>query len=764
MGNFDDAYMSYQQDIAEPPPQPPLIDPAVDNVEQPALAPAPEPTAAREIPPIPDPRLGPTDLSQPSLTNYDPTLREQGRAWTQDTLVNIMGVDLGTAQRFSENLWGNEHSNNGTLGIGLGDFLMVPGVQEGIRQFQRGYNTGSNADMAIGGLIAASEALPLAGTVMKAATSQPVLDFLGTALKRYDAGQSPLPASGRQATGGVPFAPEVSANNLRLHQNRLLKFEETGTPYPGGPKNERTVIPAPAGSGLPDFALGKITPDDWVVRTEQLMTPQEIQASAKWYDEVYGGFLAKTGGDQEQSSKLMGAWLAAQQNESPANAMTNVLFMQEQLNRGVPLNQIQGKGLPSANSAALSVLTGEDIKKGVGQKISDFIDAGEGRDVRSIMGNDPAGGRPFVVDIHTGRDTGLVDQKLVNHLTRLGYDVPDSVIIDLGAGGIKGPMYENRAIFGRQLTDHLNEIGWQGKNDWKPREVQAIGWMGLTRMYGTNNMGGDVASSFGRNTRRVSMEAAPGAGSPADIKYGQRFGALPFEQQRDITTQLTNSAIDKVSAKTGINLGNVVHATGGWMDTTNASTVQQAISSKEGAIEAGRHLGVMLQQEEVWVNSVKGMTKNPKGYAMDFIEDGSTKLRDNETLMEFWSRVQAADDSGLIGGFQPIEDAAGNVGIRVLVKKGGKGARAAVDNISNKLDDIVSDLDYNIGLDISEAEITILKNNWKEAPDGSGYFSKGNNERQGLASDQGRSSLNSDRQELEDFFGSLIDAAEGASQ
>ena len=32
------------------------------------------------------------------------------------------------------------------------------------------------------------------------------------------------------------------------------------------------------------------------------------------------------------------------------------------------------------------------------------------------MGNSPDGGSPFVVDVHTARDTGLVDRKLLNHL------------------------------------------------------------------------------------------------------------------------------------------------------------------------------------------------------------------------------------------------------------------------------------------------------------------------------------------------------------
>lgn len=131
------------------------------------------------------------------------------------------------------------------------------------------------------------------------------------------------------------------------------------------------------------------------------------------------------------------------------------------------------------------------------------------------MGNSPDGGSPFVVDVHTARDTGLVDRKLVNHLKRLGYEVPDNIILDVGEGGIKGPMYENRAVFGRELTEHLNSISWQGKNDWTPQEVQAVGWMALSnKLTGEGGRGGNTATAMTRNTRRISMEVDPGEGSP----------------------------------------------------------------------------------------------------------------------------------------------------------------------------------------------------------------------------------------------------------
>ena len=248
---------------------------------------------------------------------------------------------------------------------------------------------------------------------------------------------------------GIPFDKQVTENNLRLHKMRLEKVKQ-GVPYPGGPKNERTVIKAP-NENLPDFVVGKITFDDWIKRTEKLLTKEEIMTEKDWYQDVFKEFDKLAGEDQATLRKIGEAWLSAQQNETPATAMTNVLFIFEQFKKGVPRSEVKGKGLPSANKIASDIIYGETITGGAGQKISDFIDSGYGKSTRSIMGNSTEGGSPFVVDVHTARDTGLVDRKLLNHLKRLGYKVPDNIILDVGEGGIKGPMYENRVILDKSL-------------------------------------------------------------------------------------------------------------------------------------------------------------------------------------------------------------------------------------------------------------------------------------------------------------------------
>ena len=578
-----------------------------------------------------------------------------------------------------------------------------------------------------------------------------------------------------RSEGGVSLSEAKTNESLRLHQKRIENMNEKGASYPGAPKNPRIVIKAPEGSGLPDVVIGAATPDDWRIRIETAMTPEEIHAASKWYDHVYDEFNRVTGGNEEESRKLAKAWLSAQQNASPEAALDSVIQIYEQVQRGVPVAKLKGTGLPGADAAAIAAILKTPIKSGVGQKISDFIDSADNKNVRTIMNNDPSGGSPFVVDVHTGRDTGLVDQEYINHLTRLGYDVPDGVIRDLAGGGIKGAQYENRVLFGHQLTDHLNDMNWMGRSDWEPREIQAIGWGQLTRMYGDASAGGDVVGAVQRSTRRISMEVDPGEGSPWALKYGDDYKALDEPARYAINEQVTARAVDLVNEREGINLSGIVHGTGGWELYTNPSTVQQGVISRGTARSAAARLAYYLNQTEVWVNSAKGMTKAPAHYGIDIVEDGSQNLRDTDKLLELWEAIVEADPTGLIRGYQPIEDMAGNVGIKIIVdhdamkawavanKSNLAGAREAVNEFfTRKLDDITEGLDYDVRHQLNEIELDKVRNNWTEAPDGQSHLE--NIRDAGRSSDpaQGGTDIDLDRAELEKLFGDLIAEGRGS--
>ena len=598
-----------------------------------------------------------------------------------------------------------------------------------------------------------------AGTTLTSGVDPtPAIEAALSYASRLAKGEQPV-----RSEGGLAPNPEKASNELRLHSNRLAAAQDGGKPYPGAPKNPRTVIKAPADSDLPDVVIGQIRPDDWQQRIEKAMSPDEINEAATWYKKVFAEFRKQAGGDPKEMAKLTDAWFAGQQNSNPSQTLNDVLFVYEQIKRGVKKEDLKGKGLPSANKIVFDILTGGEVSGGAGQKISDFLDSGYDKNVRSFMNNDPMGGSPFVVDVHTARDTGLVDPVYLNHLNRLGYDVPENVITDFGQGGIKGPMYESRALFGKELTDHLNNQNWIGRSDWEPAEIQAIGWMQLSSMYGQSNTGGDISDAFAVNTRRISMEVDPGEGSPWASKFGQDYTDLSDADKISINDAVTARAIELVNKQQGIELGQVVHGTGGWEMFQNASTVQQAIASKQSAVEAAARLGLLLNQTEVWVNAPKAMTKNPKHFAVDIIEDGAETLRDSGKLRELFGAITEADQNELFRGYQPVL-IDGKPGIRILIDdtaiknsplSKAKAQEYIMGFADKQLTEITDNLDMNVEVDIMEADLTKLRNDWTKDKDGGGY--KNYLSRQsGEDAVAGGSVLDTDRGELENLFGRLI--------
>ena len=552
------------------------------------------------------------------------------------------------------------------------------------------------------------------------------------------------PAS--QNTSGLVFPTKDIETRLRLKQQRNDALAK-GKALPGEPKNDRIVIPAPEGSNLPDFVVGKVTVDDWKSRVESVLKPEQIDEYSRWYSEIKDTFMKYTGGDEKKADRYMNAWLVANQNTSVDSAMANALRQAEQFARDIPESEMLGGGLPTATEAARRALKNEPITSGVGAKIADFVDSAANKGTRAFYGNDAQAGQPFVVDIHTARDTGLVDPILLNHLERLGYKVDkDAIKVDFQAGPTD-TQYENRADFGRMLTQTLNDTAWQGRNDWKPHEVQAIGWMAMTRL--TADAADNTTSALERNFRRISMEVAPGEGSPWAKKFGEKFAALPVERQYQVTQNVTNRAVDMAKTITGVDLRGLVHGTGGWENFQNPAAVAQTLATREGAEYTANVLGYLLQQTEVWVNSVKGMTKNPKAIAVDILEDGSQNMANNNGLRQVWDLVTGADPTGMIKGYQPIRTVDGKVGIRIIVDQGGANRMTDIQSaLEGPIGQALKSLPFNIKARGYEAELVKARNDWKESANGELYL--------GRLADLGRgrapTNLDSLRQELENLF------------
>ena len=566
---------------------------------------------------------------------------------------------------------------------------------------------------------------------------------------------------------GLVFPKEKTDNNLRLHEMRLKKITEGKIDaYPGNPKNDRIVLQPPEGSNLPPITIGKITFEDW--ESKILSDRGQIMEDANWYAKIWDHFDVMAKGDKKIRETLTKAWLSGQQNETPSSALANVIYIYEQFKRGIPFDEVKGKGLPTADEAIKSIIYGKEITAGVGQKISDFIDAGYGNTTRAIMGHNSAGGSPFVVDVHTARDTGLVDPIYLNHLKRLGYVIPDGVQIDFGEGGVAGTKYENRSLWGQDLTRYLNEKNWMGKNDWTPTEIQAIGWMNLTRMYSGLGQGGDIESALNRNLRRIAMEVDPGEGSQWDIQFGDQYRSLPDDKKFKINELVTKKAIEFVNKLTGIDFSSNVHGTGGWELIQNPSTVQEAYMSKESAKEAAALLGLFTNQTEIWVNSTKELTKNPQNYSLFIIEEGSTDLRDSKTLTGLFERIINNDPIELFRGYQPIM-VNGQPGIQIIIDKDTISKAIKEKRIkkaevlpyieefsTNGLANATKDLDFAVKNYISETELEKLTNDWTKQKNGQSFINYISEKFKSIAEDTGRSNIDYFREQLTEFLFQLI--------
>jgi hypothetical protein len=312
----------------------------------------------------------------------------------------------------------------------------------------------------------------------------------------------------------------------------------------------------------------------WVEETEAWYSDKEIDAAAAWYGELHDMFVAEFG--EADAPKMMLAWLSAQQNESPGGAVRNTYRVKDGI---AGLTHMKKGGL--ADDKLRSVFMDTIPDGGYGAKLSDFVDAGMGKKTRTYMGDDPAGGRPFVADVHTGRDSGHVDQQTLTRLKNSAERgkltvngkpakvkvtrsknltvkdqvkvVPEEIEIiypggrrtitrDL-TGSPSNNTYEGIAEWGENLTAYLNKTKWKGRTDWSPEQVQAVGWMRVLRQYGLKEA--TLASSLDENTYRISAEVDYGLSSSLRELYPE-FSSFDEDTKTAITRTVMEKTIPEI--------------------------------------------------------------------------------------------------------------------------------------------------------------------------------------------------------------------------
>jgi hypothetical protein len=484
----------------------------------------------------------------------------------------------------------------------------------------------------------------------------------------------------------------------------------------------------------------------WIEETEAWQAPAETAAYRQWYRELKGYFTEIFG---DRAGEMMMAWLAAQQNVSPGGALGNVFKVEDRL-AGIGT----GKKGGLADGKIQGVLLGEVPEGGFGPKLTDFVDAGFLREYRTYMAKQPAGGRPFVADVHTGRDSGHVDQQTLTRLKQRADEgdlfidgkptrvkvletktvkqgsktviVPERIRVipegskgfDVGVdmrGSPGGPKYEGISEWGNAMTDHLNKIGWRG-GEWTPAEVQAVGWMRVLRQYGLPEP--TVLSALQQNTSRIYAEVNYSSGNLLPANY-PAFDALSPDVQRAITMDVVTQTVNELAPIIGgsLRVQRVSAGTGAWGNMRSPTTVIEALGSAEATDLFGLALATASEQAATMSATFGVGGKNSR--ALSFKKKSGEKFTDAE--------MQSIIDDAGVSGYTMQQLPGGDTGLIADATKDFKPKGLTEARASQVLKRLLAWADSS-GIDIEvrdvSARVTSYGNNWKNNTDGQAYLSE----------------------------------------
>jgi hypothetical protein len=516
-------------------------------------------------------------------------------------------------------------------------------------------------------------------------------------------------------------------------KNPSLRLEVNGKPIYIGKDSER---------GGKSF-------EGWAEETSEWFTDQEISNAAGWYDSLKSKFTKEFG--PKRGPKMMLAWLASQQNESPAGGVRNTFRVIDRLT-GIK----SGKKGGLADEKLEAIFTDTLADKGLDAKLSDFIDAGMGKRTRTFMGDDADGGMPFVADVHTGRDSGKLDQQTLTRIKRFAdngvltvngqpasVDItevkekkvkgktktePEKAILRVGGqevelvrdltGSPSKGEYEGISDWGNRLTDYLNSIGWKGRTDWIPAEVQAVGWMRTLRQYGLKES--DLESSLIENTFRVAAEVDYGLGSKITQIYPD-FQKLNEQQKTVITEDVLGFIVPRVQQEMAPSaiLRDSEFGIGSWEGSVSPSGNFYVMGSDEAANIFTNSLAWVTEQAGTMQAVIGKGGKNQRAVAL-------VGLSNNElsSFVDFVNQLQtgtdkkAAKEAEALRGFS-TRAMPGEQGIIVFGLTESK-ARG-VENTLQKFADQYTGAD-SLTIRNFSAVTKFTENNWKDNQNGESYI------------------------------------------
>lgn len=471
-------------------------------------------------------------------------------------------------------------------------------------------------------------------------------------------------------------SPETASGNLRSQQSveAIYRGEK-----PAGKRwtpQARVVLTAP-GTDLPPVAIGDITFDDWIAKVEGIASAEDIQKWAVWYQTSRDTVAQRLNVSTEMAARIVHAWLEANQQNSPSGSFLEAVTQTEEIAKGEADTVSRSAGLRNVALAVRKILRGEAIDSQFSVKISDFFDSSDGKETRRWVGDDPAGGAPFVIDRHSARDLGVVSAVYLDMLAARGYQIPDGIRDDVGQSqGKKGRLtensitdtiYNNRAAFGRDLTAHLNEIGWQGRSDWKSYEVQAVGWMATLRL--TGQKAEDMSLAIDTNESDVAFMVSPVTTTAYGAEISARFAALPAAAQRQIAGRIAGMARRAAFSRSrAMSSTPIIAADGGWENLVSPAAVTHVVATKEGVRETALMLGLLLDQQEVFAPRVTPYTPSAKSLSIDIVFPVGTP---RDATVQAYEALRAAgvtdkNKKNVVTGFMPMVFPDGREGIRII--------------------------------------------------------------------------------------------------
>ncbi|HEY7421448.1 MAG TPA: hypothetical protein VH541_05515 [Gaiellaceae bacterium] len=463
------------------------------------------------------------------------------------------------------------------------------------------------------------------------------------------------------------FQPEVTGKHL----DDKLNPDHASKGFPLSPKRFGTV------NGKRVVVVGRPTKSEWVKRVVAAIPDAAERLKWKnWYREIWPKLQEHFGDD---AIWILRGFGASQANASPAMGLTAVLRMMDDLKRGIPLSAEDAARYSAVAHSIMDAVQGTPVESGVAKKLSDFIDSVQQRSTRTIMGHDEKGGSPSAIDVHSGRDFGHVDEKLVARLQSLhGLKPGEDFVVD-SSGVPDKYQYERAAEFYQEITDHLNQMdggkGFDGYNDWTPAEVQALGWGAIQRVHGADPE--DFAFALKRNTAEIGIQVLNGTRGLGD--------GLPFVVQQRVTNDVASQILPKLFAEENVYVQKIERgAAGRYGGQQVPNLVAHVIATPEQVDRIVSRLAQIFDQfdpQAVRVG-VQISKRDPEKLSPYVSREGrgartiqilSHDFAKSSTANTFWNNLMKlvpGKHQKLFAGYTTFAEPDGRVGLRIITGNG----------------------------------------------------------------------------------------------